>query len=40
MNCSVVVAAWVQQRCAAVADKAMPSLFALFNEAVSFTKSK
>jgi hypothetical protein len=26
--------AWVQQRCAAVAGKAMPSLFALCNEAV------
>jgi hypothetical protein len=34
MNCSVVVAAWVQQRCAAVADKAMPSLFALCNQNV------
>jgi hypothetical protein len=29
-----VVVAWAQQRCAAVADKAMPSLFALFNEIV------
>jgi acetyl-CoA C-acetyltransferase len=39
-NCSVVVAAWVQQHCAVVAGKATPSLFALFNETVSFTKSK
>jgi hypothetical protein len=29
-----VVVAWVQQRCAAVADKAMPSLFALCNQNV------
>jgi hypothetical protein len=34
MNCSVVVVAWVQQRCAVVADKAMPSLFALCNQNV------
>jgi hypothetical protein len=40
MNCSVVVVAWVQRHCAAVADKAMPSLFARFNETVSFSKSK
>jgi hypothetical protein len=34
MNCNVVVVAWVQQRCAVVADKATPSLFALCNKTV------
>jgi hypothetical protein len=34
MNCNVVVVAWVQRHCAVAADKAMPSLFVLFNESV------
>jgi hypothetical protein len=40
MNCSAVVVAWAQRHCAVAAVKAMPSLFAPCNEAISFTKSK